>query len=515
MLVRNNALIGEFTNPYNILAHIPCAKFITFKKHNLVVVPHRLDETHVLRNLGVPAPSPILTQYNWTGKFTPMQHQKDSAAFFTLNKRCFNLSEMRTGKTSSALWAIDYLLNIGAIDEVLVICPLSVVDVWVNEGFGTMPHRAIQSMVGPRSKRLAILDSKSNIKVTNFDGVVTLKMELAEKYADKRVVIIVDECATYRTVTQRYKALKSLITPKTWLWMMTGTPTPNAPTDAWAQAKLVNPKAVPASFKLYQETLMRPAGPYKWVPKPGAADLAFKALQPAIRFLRRDVLNPETVQMFDRKCELSAEQKIAYENFKKKMRHDDKEAGIEITAANAAVRLLKMQQVFCGVVRDDAGAPVMLDNKSRLNLVEEIIEESGGKAIVFAPFKFTMAQLNEHLGKRWSTEIVNGNTPKGARTDIFQRFQNDELNILVAHPATTAHGLDLSASSTVIWFAPTFSMEQYDQANARPLGPNQKEAVGIFHIGCHPVEWAIYEALQNKARMQNALLALYESLIAE
>jgi len=517
MIASNGVLVGHFSNPASILATIPRAKYIRFKGKDLVLVPHKLDETLVLRNLGISAPSPILTQYGWPGRYTPMAHQRVTAEFLTLNKRCFCLNEMRTGKTGSALWAADYLKNIGAIDEVLVICPVSVIGVWVREGFAVTPHRTIETIIGTKAKRLRLLESEASIKVINFDGLVSIQKQVAAYYKNKRVLVIVDEAATYRTYgTDRYKALRNIITPMTWLWLMTGTPTPNAPTDAWALAKLVNPKSVPASFKLFQETVMKQVGPYKWVPKKGSEQIAFNALQPAIRFLRKDCLDIPKTTIIDRAAEMSAEQLKVYDNLKRKMRHEDENNEADITAANAAVRLLKLQQVFCGIVKDDNGQGVNVDNDARLDLTRELVEENGGKAIIFVPFKLSMAQLAEYLGQYWRVAVVNGDVPKSKRDEIFDGFQRyNTVDVLIAHPGTTAHGLDLSASSTIIWFAPTFSLELYEQANARIQGPNQKDSCGIFHIGCHPLEWSIYETLSKKSTISSALLAMYNKYVED
>ena len=90
---------------------------------NKVLVNWGIDETHVLRNLNINAPSPIEGKYEWTGQYTPFDHQKTTAAFLTLNKKSFCFNEQGTGKTASAIWASDYLLNAGKINRVLVICP--------------------------------------------------------------------------------------------------------------------------------------------------------------------------------------------------------------------------------------------------------------------------------------------------------------------------------------------------------------------------------------------------------
>lgn len=518
MFAKNGVLIGQFQNPQPILRAIPRAKYIRYKGKELVLVPHKLDEVRVLRNMGIDAPSPMLDQYNWPGQWKPMAHQVETADFLTTNPRCFCLNEMRTGKTSAALWGAEFLLIEDKIDIVLIISPLTVVDVWAKEAFKTLPHQSITQLVGSREKRLKLLRQGGCFKAINFDGLVSIQNEVAEYLKGKRVLVIVDEAATYRTYgTDRYKALRKLVGPTTWLWMLTGTPTPNAPTDAWALAKLVNPKAVPNSFNVFQEAVMRKAGPYKWVPREGAWDIAFKALQPAIRFLRKDCMDIPPTMYIDREAQVTRAQRIAYDDLKRRMKFEDENTGTSITAANAAVRLLKLQQVFCGSVKDDSGQDVILDNSYRFEVVHEIVQENNNKAIIFVPFKASMTQLYEYLTEQGlRCAIVNGDTPKYKRTEYFDAFQHHgQLDVLIAHPATTAHGLDLSASSCIIWFAPTFSMEQYEQANARIQGPNQKEPCGIYHVACHPLEWGIYDAVNKKTVASDTLLAMYATVFAE
>jgi len=424
---------------------------------------------------------------------------------------------MRTGKTSAALWAADYLLRIGQIDEVLIISPLTVTDVWQMEAFKTLPHRPLMQLIGTRKKRLKLLASEAKFKVINFDGLVAIINEVVQYTFNKRICIIVDEAATYRTYgTDRYDALQKIISPKTWLWLLTGTPTPNAPTDAWALAKLVNPHRVPKSFTIFQEAVMKKVGPYKWVAKPGAWDIAYEAMQPAIRFLRKDCFDIPPVVTIDRPGQLTPEQFLAYENLRKRMKYEDAESGASVTAPNAAVRLLKLQQVFCGSVKDDSGGNVILDNSARFEIVNEIVEENGGKAIVYVPFKASMHQLKEYLEKMgWRCGLVNGDVGKTKRKEIFDGFQwHDQYDVLIAHPAVASLGLDLSVSSCIIWFAPTFSMEQYEQANARIQGPTQKQKCGIYHVAAHPLEWQIYDVVENKALSSDTLMRMYTEAMA-
>lgn len=513
MLIRNGAMVMRVNDHAAITDVIPASKAFLYKGRTMVAVKHALEEVCVLRNLGLDAPSPMLYDgFTFAGRYTPMSHQVETAEFLTLNRRAFVLNDPGTGKSSAALWAVDYLRQRGHCGRVLVICPVSVVKVWVDEAFTTTPHLSVGVMMGTKTKRLDVLSAGDPIVVINFDGLTSLKAELKDKFD----LIIVDEASTYRNAqTMRYKALKGLIKAETRLWMMTGTPIPNAPTDAWAMVRLVSPGNVPGSFKLFQETVMRPAGPYKWIPRDGHKEIVYAAMQPAVRFRKADCMDLPPVTFNNRYCELSKDQHHLFEKMRKTMRHEDHD--VSITAANAAVRVIKLQQICCGVVKDDAGDPVSVDDGPRIELLMELLEEIEGKVIVFAPFIFVMQRLKEIISKKYSVALVNGSVNAADRHAIFHAFQNDPngSRILLAHPATTAHGLTLTAASNIIWYAPIYSIEQYEQANARIDRKGQTESCTIYHIGAHAFEWAIYTVLQTKASLQSALLALYQKLLDE
>lgn len=525
MLSKDGVLFMSLDNPEPVKEAIDKHKHIKYKGKELVLVKHDLDTTKVLRNLGLSAPSPMLHDgYKWPklmGRHAPMSHQIQTADFATVNRKLFILNATGTGKTGSAIWAMDYLFARGYIKRVLIVCPLSVIKVWQDELFSVIPGRSVGVMIGKKEKRLAVLDSECQICLINFDGVSSMythDKKRNKKFShlkDKFDLIIVDEASAYRNAgTDRYEALKYINTPQLRLWLMTGTPTPNSPTDAWALTRLVSPSRVPASFNLFRETVMMPAGPYKWVPKFGCQEIVRKAMQPAIRFEKKDCLDLPALTYNDRYCDMTAEQSKLFEDMRRRLKHES-EDGITVTAANAAVKLLKMQQICCGVVKDDDKNPVYVDCKPRLQIIHEIIEQTENKVIIFVPFIFSMEMLMADLHKHGvSAELVNGNVPKAERDRIFDAFQRGENpRVLVAHPKVAAHGLTLTAADTIIWYAPIYSLEEYEQANARIERKGQKNAMSVFHIISHPFEAAIYATLQKKGSVQSALMNLYREFI--
>lgn len=498
------------------------AKYIMYKDKELVLVKHDLDSTKVLRNLGYQAPHPMMHDgYEWPGRYTPMVHQIQTADFATVNRKLFILNATGTGKTGAVIWAMDYLIKRGYVKRVLVICPLSVIKVWQDELFSLVPHYSTGIMTGEKARRRNILNSSAQICVINFDGVSSFyhhdKKEHTKSSELKGMfdLIIVDEASAYRNAgTERYAALDYINEIDTRLWLMSGTPTPNAPTDAWALTRLVSPSRVPGSFNLFRETVMIPAGKYKWVAKIGAMEEVRKVMQPAIRFEKADCIDLPPITYNDRHCDMSEDQRAMFLAMKERMKHEAEDG--TITAANAAVKIIKLQQICCGVVKDDDENPVFVNAKPRLDLLLELVQSTNNKVIIFVPFIHAMHLVQKHLEKHGiSTALVNGKVSSNERSEIFTAFQNRPDPVaLVAHPAVTAHGLTLTAADTIIWYAPIYSLEYYEQANARIERKGQKNAMSVYHMMCHPFEAAIYAVLKKKGSVQSALLDLFRQVTA-
>ena len=201
----------------------------------------KLNQLVSFRN---PLPSPITRDYTWPGTFTPFDHQKITSEFLSINKRAFCFNEAGTGKTSSALWAADYLMNLGQIKRVLVICPLSIMySAWEADIQNTIMHRSVGVAHGSQKKRELIIEEPFDFIAINYDGVGIVRETIAKNNFD---LIIIDEANAYKSpTTARWKTLAKIIKPDTRLWLMTGTPAAQSPVDAFGLAKLVSPQRVP------------------------------------------------------------------------------------------------------------------------------------------------------------------------------------------------------------------------------------------------------------------------------
>lgn len=508
-IVRDRAVILNLRDPQKVTNLIPKSKKL---HNNKVLVNWGLDEVHVLNNLSINVPSPIQSQYEWTGQHEPFEHQKDTSAFLTLNKRAFCFNEQGTGKTASAIWASDYLLDQGYINRVLVICPLSIMDsAWRADLFTFAMHRTVDVAYGSAAKRKKIIQQGAEYVIVNYDGVEIVADEIAKGGFD---LIIADEATHYKNAqTRRWKVLNSLLTPKTWVWMMTGTPAAQSPLDAYGLAKIINPNAVPRFFSSFRDQVMVKITQFKWVPKDSAVDVVFNALQPAIRFTKDECLDLPDMVYVKREVEMTRQQKKYYQQLKEKMTMQA--AGEQITAPNAAVNMNKLLQISCGAIYTDNGETLEFDIKHRYKVLKEVINESSKKVLVFVPFKHAIDLLIGRLTKdKITTEVIRGDVSAPKRTDIFKRFQTmDDPQVLVVQPQAAAHGVTLTAANTVVWWGPTSSLETYSQANARVHRSGQDHKCTVVQLQSSAVEKRIYSLLDNRINIHTKIVDLYKDLL--
>lgn len=385
-------MLLNLRNPNKVTTVIPKSKQL---KGNQVAVNWGLDEARVLNNLRIKnIPSPIMGQYNWPGLHKPFDHQKTTSAFLTLNPRAFCLNEQGTGKTGSVIWAADYLMKLGRIKRVLVICPLSIMDsAWRADLFKFAMHRHVDIAYGSREKRARIINSEAEFVIINYDGVEIVRDDIANGGFD---LIVIDEANAYKNVqTTRWKTLNKILKPDTWLWMLTGTPAAQSPVDAYGLAKLVNPKNVPKFMSAFKDMVMYKVSQFRWVNKPNADTVVHEALQPAIRFTKEECLDLPELTYVTREVELTPQQKKYYELLRKQLVVSA--VGEQITVVNAAVGMSKLLQVSCGAVYSDSGETLEFDIKNRYKVMREVLDETSQKALIFVPFKNTIEILSKKL----------------------------------------------------------------------------------------------------------------------
>lgn len=508
-IVDDKALLLTLRNPSRVTAVIPKSKELP---NNQVLVNWGLEETQVLRNMNINAPSPIESRYEWSGRYAPFDHQKTTASFLTLNRKAFCFNEQGTGKTASAIWASDYLIAQGVIRRVLVVCPLSIMDsAWRNDLFSFAMHRKVDVAYGAAKKRRAVIEGDAEYVIINYDGLAIVEDAIANGGFD---LVIIDEATHYKNPqTTRWKTLNRLVGPSTWLWMMTGTPAAQSPTDAYGIAKLVNPTAVPKFFGSFRDQVMRKITNFKWAPKEDATTTVHRVLQPAIRFTKEECLDLPPMVYVKREVELTRQQKKYYKELKSKMVMEA--AGEQVTAANAAVNMNKLLQISAGAVYTDKGDAVQFDIAPRYKVLREVIDESSKKVLVFVPFKHTIDMLTAKLRDDGITvDVIRGDVSAPKRTEIFKRFQEQEdPKVLVIQPQSAAHGVTLTAANTVVWWAPTSSLETYAQANARVHRSGQDHKCTVVQLQGSHAEKRVYALLDNRINVHTKMIDLYKEIL--
>ena len=486
---------------------IHTAKQIKWKGKDWLAVPWQPTEAKLLKNLGVEVPALIMHGYNWSAN-TPFDSQIKTANMLVQQYRAYVLNSLGTGKTCAALFALDYLIGAGEATRCLVSAPLSTLDaVWGRELFSRFPHLSHNVIHGGKPKRIKLLNMDATVDIINHEGVHVVQKELLKQNYD---VIIIDELASYRNArTRRWKSIKPLVAQAKYVWGMTGVPTPNEPTDAWAQCRLLTPETVPYSARAFKQQTMRQVSQFRWVNREEANDIVYKAMQPSVRFTRDQCFDLPPTTYSTRHVDLSADQKRLY----KKM-CDEYLIEInnkEITAANEGVKVSKLLQIACGFAYDQTGKVSSIKTAPRFKMLLETIEETDGKVIVFTPFKHSVKMLGAVLSKYYSTATVSGDTSKAERTNIFTQFQHGTgLEIIAAHPGCMAHGVNLQVSNTIIWFAPIWSSETYVQACGRITRAGQTRHTHIIHFESTPIERKVYDRLAGRQKMSGILLDMFK-----
>jgi SNF2 family DNA or RNA helicase len=298
--------------------------------------------------------------------------------------------------------------------------------------------------------------------------------------------------------------------------LATATPTGQGnPTDAWALAKIVDPTRVPRYFGAFRRLTMQQITQFKWIPLQNSSQTVFEALQPAFRVKKRDVLKdlpPVTTQRLQ--CELTEEQTRMYKEMKRDMQMEYKNGTVQ--AVNGADKIGKCLQVLLGVYKIGEDEYQTIDCQPRIDLILDCIKKASKKTIIFMGYKGSLKHYCREIKKHYTADFVDGDVDKNARDKIFYEFQHSaHPQVLLAHPKTCAHGLEFSCADTIIWPGPIHSGRQFTQACERNASIAQDSDMTIYYIGASPLEWKIFDGLENKKDINNNVLELYRQVVEE
>lgn len=464
------------------------------------------------------------SQYLWPMKdgMKPFAHQVEIVKFLLRNKRAFNLSDLGTGKTLAHLWASDFLMINDKIKQVLIVTPLSTMrSVWANEIFTHLPHRRYRIVHGTKDERLYAIRSNADFLIINHDGVSiqAIEDEIIKKIRQGYIgLVIVDEMTAFKKhTTNRSKAMMRIsneLGPHNGFHGATAAPTPNSPTEAFGQAKVVNPynPALPRYFKQFEAMVEQKVGPFITIPLPGAEQRVSDVLSPAIRFNRDDCIDIPPCQYLTHVVQITDEQRAAYKKMKEEL-VIEYENGL-ITAANAAVKAMKLLQIAAGSVKDDQGNSMKLDSSNRDDFLWGIFEQTGKtKLVVASAFRADILHLQEFFQKRKiKVAVIHGGVNHDMRAAHIKAFQEGDLQVLIIQPQSAAHGITLTAANHLVWYSLVASGEVHLQFNGRITRAGQMRKQTIHYLIGTQAEKRILDILNGKKTMSTSVLEMFEEM---
>ncbi|MEA5084373.1 MAG: DEAD/DEAH box helicase [Lachnospiraceae bacterium] len=442
-------------------------------------------------------------------KFIPHKYQDIAINKIYETPRAGLFLDMGLGKTVITLTAIEDLMNNQfEVNKVLVIAPLRVAeDTWSKESekWDHLKHLKISKILGSQSERRKALAKDADIYVINRENVVWLTNELSTIGNGWTFdMVVIDELSSFKSPkAQRFKALRKYITRSARVVGLTGTPAPNGLIDLWSQIYLLDGgERLGRTVTGFRERYFTPGQRnqstiFNYKPKPEAEQSINEKIEDiCISMKAEDWLDmPERIDNIQA-IKLSGKEMKEYQDFERDSFIQFMEG--EITAASAAALTNKLLQYSNGAMYLPDGDYVKTHDK-KLDMLEELIDVSNGKPILcFYSYKHDLERIKKKFP--FAKKLENSK-------DITD-WNNGEIQLLLAHPAGAGHGLNLQAGGNIIvWFGLTWSLELYQQANARLYRQGQTQAVIIHHLITEgTVDEKVLDSLQGKKDVQDDLL---------
>lgn len=435
------------------------------------------------------------------------------------NNYCGIFLEMGLGKTVSTLTAIEALkFDYCEISRVLIIAPKRVAEsVWQEEAekWSHLKSLTFSKIIGSEAKRLEALKKRADIYIISRDNIAWL----CALYGGVKLpfdMIVIDELSSFKSYKAiRFKALKACRPYIKRLVGLTGTPAPNGLIDLWPQIYLMDRgERLEKTISRYRDKYFKPGR------SNGNVVFNYKLLENSEKLIHEKISDicismksedyiklPDKISNFIR-LKMPESLKKQYENFEKdkvlelyELVKQPNEFSLQaINVLNAAALSNKLLQFANGAIYDeDKNVHAIHDIK--LDALSEIIEDANGKSILIAwTFKFDRDRIMERFKKLKPRELIGPQDIKD--------WNAGKIQLLLAHPASAGHGLNLQAGGNIIvWFGQTWSLELYQQFNARLYRQGQQNTVIINHLileGSHDED--VIKALKSKDNKQNALM---------
>lgn len=447
-------------------------------------------------------------------RYEPHEYQEYATNFILSHPIAAILLEMGLGKSVITLTAIfDLTLDSFLIRKVLVIAPLRVArDTWPAEieKWDHLNGLTYSVAIGSEAQRKAALLQRAQVYLINRENVDWLINDSGIPFDYDMVVI--DELSSFKSHTsKRFRALRKVRPNVKRIVGLTGTPSSNGLMDLWAEIGILdmgqrlgryishfrNAYFVPD--KRNQQII------FTYKPKPGAEEAIYRLISDiTISMKNTDYLKLPDLVLNEIPVLLSEDERQHYEIMKSEMVLSLK--GTEIDAVNAAALSNKLLQMANGAVYDGNGGVIRIHDR-KLDALEDIIEAANGKPVLIAYwYKHDLERIMERFP---AIQLDNA--------ESIKRWNDGEIPVAVIHPASAGHGLNLQAGgSCLVWFGLTWSLELYQQTNARLWRQGQKDTVIIHHIVAkETIDEQVMKALKRKDKTQTALIDAVKANLKE
>ena len=449
-------------------------------------------------------------------KYKPYRYQRQAEEWIMEHPSCGLFLEMGLGKTVVTLTAIDRLIyERMEVDRVLVIAPLRVAStVWAQEAakWEHTRHLRVARVLGSAEERKAALREDADIYVINRENVVWLT-EYLQRDLWKFDMVVVDELSSFKSAqAARFRALRRMRPRMKRFVGLTGTPAPNGLIDLWAQVYLMDGgerlgKTLGGYRQRYFTEGRRNAQVvFNWVPKEGAdRAIAEKLSDICVSMKAADYLTlPERLE-YRVPVVLEAAAKAKYVELERNLVLPLE--GSVVTAQTAAVVTGKLLQMAGGAVYDTEQKWHEI-HRAKLDALHDLVEESQGQPmLVYYGYRHDLQRLLEEFPQ---ARVLS------TAADV-ENWNAGRIPMLLAHPDSAGHGLNLQAGGHImVWFSLTWSLEKYQQANARLYRQGQGKPVQIYHLVAEgTMDEQVMRVLSGKERRQDALIEAVKARIQE
>lgn len=431
-------------------------------------------------------------------------YQSRAVDFIIDRKRCGLFLEMGLGKTASTLTAIRDLISAAMVRKALVIAPLRVANsVWKQEAqkWSHLKNLRISVCTGNSKQRLAALQFDADIYVINRENVDWLVETVRRPWPFDMVVV--DESSSFKNPgAQRFKAMRRILPDTEYMVLLTGTPSPNGLLDVWAQMYLIDfGQALGRTMTSYKQRFFESdyMG-YKWTPRDGSASKIHDLMSPhVIHMSAEDYLDlPDRIDLIEH-VQLRPGILEAYKKFEKSLLAE-LPSGEVVEALTAAVLANKLLQYANGCMYTSEDKSWSEIHSDKLDRLEEIIEDNPNENLLVAyNYQFDLQRLQARFPQ---ARVLD------KQQETIDAWNRGEIKLLLAHPASAGHGLNIQLGGNfIVWFGLNWSLELYQQFNARLHRQGQMNTVRVLHIvASGTIDERVLSVLSMKNATQNALL---------